>query len=205
MFRWFTELMNIPLGDFRRGGLAQAPFVWQGQRIAPNICYEDLFGDEIGAGFRNEDEAPTVLLNVSNIAWFGDSVAIDQHLAISRMRALEFQRPMVRATNTGATAVIDHRGRVTHALPRAHARRAERRGRRPRRNHALRGVGLAPRTLAAVARRTGRCVAAGTALRRSTGQSRSLPGLSRPSGSKRFLIVDDLGGSAPPALPSSTM
>jgi apolipoprotein N-acyltransferase len=118
MFRWFTEMMNIPLGDFKSGGLAQAPFVWQGQRIAPNICYEDLFGDEIGANFRDEASAPTVLLNVSNIAWFGDSIAIDQHLAISRMRALEFQRPMVRATNTGATVVIDHRGRVTHALPR---------------------------------------------------------------------------------------
>jgi apolipoprotein N-acyltransferase len=111
-------MMNIPLGDFQSGGLAQAPFVWQGQRIAPNICYEDLFGDEIGANFRNEADAPTILLNVSNIAWFGDSVAIDQHLAISRMRALEFQRPMVRATNTGATVVIDHRGRVTHQLPR---------------------------------------------------------------------------------------
>lgn len=118
MFRWFTELMNIPLGDFRSGSLAQAPFIWQGQRIAPNICYEDLFGDEIGAGFLDEANAPTVLLNVSNIAWFGDSIAIDQHLAISRMRALEFQRPMVRATNTGATVVIDHHGRVTHALPR---------------------------------------------------------------------------------------
>ncbi|MDM0108133.1 apolipoprotein N-acyltransferase [Variovorax sp. J22R24] len=118
MFRWFTDMMNIPLGDFRSGGLAQAPFAWQGQRIAPNICYEDLFGDEIGANFRNEADAPTVLLNVSNIAWFGDSIAIDQHLAISRMRALEFQRPMVRSTNTGATVVIDHRGRVTHELPR---------------------------------------------------------------------------------------
>jgi apolipoprotein N-acyltransferase len=118
LFRWFTDMMNIPLGDFQSGGLAQAPFMWQGQRIAPNICYEDLFGDEIGANFRNEADAPTILLNVSNIAWFGDSIAIDQHLAISRMRALEFQRPMVRATNTGATAIIDHHGRVTHQLPR---------------------------------------------------------------------------------------
>ena len=118
MFRWFTDLMNIPLGDFRRGGLAQAPFVWQGQRIAPNICYEDLFGDEIGANFRDASGAPTMLLNVSNIAWFGDTLAIDQHLAISRMRALEFERPMVRATNTGATVVIDHLGRVTASLPR---------------------------------------------------------------------------------------
>ncbi|HEY2256954.1 MAG TPA: apolipoprotein N-acyltransferase [Variovorax sp.] len=118
MFRWFTDLLNIPLGDFRSGGLAQAPFVWMGQRIAPNICYEDLFGEEIGANFVNDADSPTILLNMSNIAWFGDSIAIDQHLAISRMRALEFRRPMVRATNTGATAVIDHRGRVTASLPR---------------------------------------------------------------------------------------
>jgi apolipoprotein N-acyltransferase len=117
-FRWFIRMMNIPLGDFARGGLAQAPFAWQGQRIAPNICYEDLFGDEIGANFKDEATAPTILLNVSNIAWFGDSVAIDQHLAISRMRSLEFARPMVRATNTGATVVIDAEGRVTHQLPR---------------------------------------------------------------------------------------
>jgi apolipoprotein N-acyltransferase len=117
-FRWFIQMMNIPLGDFQRGGLAQAPFVWQGQRIAPNICYEDLFGDEIGANFRDAASAPTILLNVSNIAWFGDSVAIDEHLAISRMRSLEFARPMVRATNTGATVVIDAEGRVTHQLPR---------------------------------------------------------------------------------------
>ena len=118
MFRWFTNLMNIPLGDFHRGALAQAPFVWHGQRIATNICYEDLFGDEIGANFRDPARAPTILLNVSNIGWFGDSIAIDQHLAISRMRSLEFERPMVRATNTGATAVIDHRGRVVQELPR---------------------------------------------------------------------------------------
>ncbi|MES3000389.1 MAG: nitrilase-related carbon-nitrogen hydrolase, partial [Pseudomonadota bacterium] len=54
--------------------------------------------------------------NVSNIAWFGDSIAIDQHLQISRMRTLEFARPMIRATNTGATAIIDKRGRVTGSL-----------------------------------------------------------------------------------------
>ena len=117
-FRWFVRLMNIPLGDFDRGALPQPPFEWQGERIAPNICYEDLFGEEIGAGFRSEATAPTVLLNMSNIAWFGDTVAIDQHLAISRMRAIEFERPMLRATNTGATVLIDHTGRVVHALPR---------------------------------------------------------------------------------------
>lgn len=117
-FRWFTQMMNIPLGDFARGTVGQPSFEWQGQRLAPNVCYEDLFGEELAARFAVPEDAPTAFVNVSNIAWFGDSVAIDQHLQISRMRALEFERPMLRATNTGATAVIDHRGVVTHELPR---------------------------------------------------------------------------------------
>jgi apolipoprotein N-acyltransferase len=118
LFKWFTRMMNIPLGDFNRGALAQPAFGWKGERFAPNICYEDLFGEEIGVQFADAATAPTVLVNVSNIAWFGDTVAIDQHLQISRMRSLEFERPMVRATNTGATVIIDHRGRVQHALAR---------------------------------------------------------------------------------------
>jgi len=118
LFKWFTQMMNIPLGDFNRGAVGQPSFEWKGQRLAPNICYEDLFGEELGARFTDPATAPTVFVNVSNIGWFGNSVAIDQHLAISRMRALEFERPMLRATNTGATVVIDHRGRVTHSLPR---------------------------------------------------------------------------------------
>lgn len=117
LFRWFTELMAIPLGDFTRGPPVQAPMQWAGQRLAPNICYEDLFGEEIAMGFADPERAPTIMVNLSNIGWFGQSIAVDQHLHISRMRSLEFQRPMVRATNTGATAVIDHLGRVTHRLP----------------------------------------------------------------------------------------
>ncbi len=117
-FKWFTQMMNIPLGDFARGAVGQPSFDWQGERLAPNICYEDLFGEELAARFTDSASAPTAFVNVSNIAWFGDSVAIDQHLQISRMRSLEFERPMLRATNTGATAVIDHRGQVTHELPR---------------------------------------------------------------------------------------
>ena len=118
LFKWFTRMMNIPLGDFNRGPVGQPAFEWQGQRLAPNICYEDLFGEELAAGFADPATAPTIFVNLSNIAWFGNSVAIDQHLQISRMRALEFERPMIRATNTGATVIIDHRGRVTHSLPR---------------------------------------------------------------------------------------
>ena len=125
MFRWFTRMMNIPLGDFSRGALAQPAWAWAGQRVAPNICYEDLFGEELAASFVVADAAPTVLVNLSNIAWFGDTVAIDQHLQISRLRALEFGRPMLRATNTGATAAIDHRGAVLQALPRLERGRLE--------------------------------------------------------------------------------
>ncbi|KAF1046197.1 apolipoprotein N-acyltransferase [Xylophilus sp.] len=118
-FRWFTEMMNIPLGDFNRGPVGAASFAWGRQRLAPNICYEDLFGEELAARFADAHGAPTAFVNVSNIGWFGTGVAIDQHLHISRMRALEFARPMIRATNTGATAVIDHHGAVVHSLPRA--------------------------------------------------------------------------------------
>jgi apolipoprotein N-acyltransferase len=118
LFKWFTEMMNIPLGDFNRGAVGQASLNVSGQRLAPNICYEDLFGEELGARFIDPAQAPTIFVNFSNIGWFGDSLAIDQHLSISRMRALEFERPMIRATNTGATAIIDHRGRVTQQLPR---------------------------------------------------------------------------------------
>ena len=117
-FRWFTRLMNIPLGDFNRGPVVPASFVFHGERIGANICYEDLFGEELAARFEDAANAPTIFANISNIGWFGDTIAIAQHLQISRMRALEFQRPMLRATNTGATVVIDHAGRVTAALPR---------------------------------------------------------------------------------------
>ena len=118
LFKWFTAMLNIPLGDFNRGTVGQASFEWAGQRIAPNICYEDLFGEELAARFADPAQAPTVMVNFSNIGWFGNTLAIDQHLQISRMRTLELERPMVRATNTGATAIIDHRGVVTHQLER---------------------------------------------------------------------------------------
>jgi apolipoprotein N-acyltransferase len=116
-FKWFVALMNIPLGDFNRGPLTAPSFNVRGERVAPNICYEDLFGEELAQRFTDPAQAPTVFANISNIAWFGDSIAIEQHLNITRMRTLELQRPMVRATNTGATAVVDHTGRVTASLP----------------------------------------------------------------------------------------
>jgi apolipoprotein N-acyltransferase len=115
-FHWFVRMMNIPLGDFNRGALVAPSFTVKDERIGPNICYEDLFGEELAARFTDAATAPTILANLSNIGWFGQSSAVEQHLNISRMRTLELQRPMLRATNTGATVVIDHEGHVTHAL-----------------------------------------------------------------------------------------
>lgn len=116
-FRWFVDTMQIPIGDQQRGAEYQGPMELAGQRIAVNICYEDLFGAEIINAWRVPDRAPTLLLNVSNLAWFEDSIALPQHLQISRLRALETGRPVLRATNTGATAIIDARGRVASQLP----------------------------------------------------------------------------------------
>ena len=119
--RWFIDLMTIPLGDFGRGDLIQPAFQVKGQWILPNICYEDLFGEEIAAqlyaAIERNAPVPSLLLNVSNIAWFGDTIALPQHLQISQMRSLETGRPMLRATNTGMTAVIDARGDISAQLP----------------------------------------------------------------------------------------
>jgi apolipoprotein N-acyltransferase len=115
-FRWFVDTMKIPIGDQRRGSPVQPPMQLGGQRVAVNICYEDLFGEVIIDAWKGDVE-PTIMLNMSNLAWFQDSLALPQHLQISRMRVLETQHPMLRATNTGATAIIDARGRVTDALP----------------------------------------------------------------------------------------
>ena len=118
-FRWFVDEMVMPLGDFDRGQPRQKPFDIGGQHIAMNICYEDVFGEEIIRGVRDSAEhgpGASILVNMSNLGWFGESWALRQHLQISRMRALETARPMVRATNTGMTAAIDPDGHVRAAL-----------------------------------------------------------------------------------------
>lgn len=110
---WVIEVLHIPLSDFTRGAVDQRPLAIGGQRVAANICYEDAFGEEI---IRQLPEA-SVLVNVSNLAWFGDSFAPWQHAQMSQMRALETGRMMLRATNTGVTAIIDVKGRVLASLP----------------------------------------------------------------------------------------
>lgn len=110
---WVIEVLHIPLSDFARGDIRQAPLAIGGQRVAANICYEDAFGEEI----IRQLPAASVLVNVSNLAWFGDSFAPWQHAQISQMRALETGRMMLRATNTGVTGIIDAKGRMLASLP----------------------------------------------------------------------------------------
>jgi len=110
---WIMKLLHIPMSDFSRGAPVQPPMQVAGQKVAVNICYEDAFGEEI---IRQLPEA-TVLANFTNDAWWGKSIASVQHLQIAQMRAIETGRPMLRATNTGITAIIDPKGRIAVSAP----------------------------------------------------------------------------------------
>jgi apolipoprotein N-acyltransferase len=108
-----NKVLAIPVGDQARGAHDQPPLAVAGGHVAVNICYEDAFGDELRFGARSAG----LLVNVTNDAWYGRSIAAQQHNQIAAMRALELGRPMLRSTNTGITAAIDHRGRVLAELP----------------------------------------------------------------------------------------
>ncbi|MDP4027447.1 MAG: apolipoprotein N-acyltransferase [Gallionella sp.] len=106
-------VLDIPMGDLARGDARQAPLEVAGQRVAANICYEDVFGEEI---IRALPQA-TLLVNFTNDAWYGHSHAAAQHNQISQLRALESGRMMLRATNTGVTSIIGADGKVLQQLP----------------------------------------------------------------------------------------
>jgi apolipoprotein N-acyltransferase len=111
---WFVRsVLHIPLADQSRGGATQPALNVAGQRVAINICYEDAFGSELIHGARQAQ----LLVNVTNDAWYGHSIAAEQHNQIAATRALELGRPMLRATNTGITSAIGHDGREIARLP----------------------------------------------------------------------------------------
>ncbi|KAG1647674.1 Apolipoprotein N-acyltransferase [Nymphon striatum] len=103
----YRDWLNMPLSDLSRGGTQQRPMRLKDQKVAVNICYEDVFGEVI-----NQLPEATLLVNISNDAWYGQSFAADQHMQFSQARAIETGRMMLRATNTGATSVIDPHGYV---------------------------------------------------------------------------------------------
>ncbi|MFC7298988.1 apolipoprotein N-acyltransferase [Herminiimonas aquatilis] len=114
LFAWALNILQIPLTDLSPGEAMQPAMQLSVGKVAINICFEDVFGEEI---IHAAPEA-NVLVNMSNLAWFGDSLALPQHLQIAQMRALETGRFMLRATNTGMTAIINERGRIlAHAKP----------------------------------------------------------------------------------------
>ena len=112
LLAWFYANLTIPMSDFSSGDALQPNIKVNGQSLGISICYEDAFARDV---HRTLPDA-TLLVNISNDAWFGQSAAAEQHLQLSQMRAIEFARPMLRANNTGITAVIDEKGRVTQRL-----------------------------------------------------------------------------------------
>jgi apolipoprotein N-acyltransferase len=111
---WFIRrVLSIPLASQASGDPDPPVLEVAGQRVAVNICYEDAFGADI----RPQARDATLLVNVTNDAWYGRSVAALQHNQIAAMRALETGRPLLRATNTGITSAIDHDGREIARLP----------------------------------------------------------------------------------------
>jgi apolipoprotein N-acyltransferase len=109
---WFYRNLQIPMSNFASGLPDQPLMKLNGQTLGISICYEDAFARDV---HRTLPDA-TLLVNISNDAWFGKSAAAEQHLQLAQMRAIEFARPMVRANNTGITAVIDAKGHVTDRI-----------------------------------------------------------------------------------------
>lgn len=111
--RPILNLMKIPMSDFSAGPNRKPVVLAANEIIGVSICYEDVFGEEIISALPDA----TLLVNISNDAWFGDSIAPHQHLQMARMRALETGRYMLRATNTGVSAIINEKGDITASSP----------------------------------------------------------------------------------------
>jgi len=105
---WFARFIDIPMSDLAAGRGPHVPLDVAGERIGVSICYEDVFGEKMRALLPDS----TLLVNVSNDAWFGDSAAPHQHEQKARMRARELARPLVRVTNTGVSSSIRADGGV---------------------------------------------------------------------------------------------
>jgi apolipoprotein N-acyltransferase len=113
LFSWVYQWLSIPLSGFTPGGKEQAPMRLANHLIAINICYEDAFGSEVARPLPDAE----LLVNMSNMAWYGHSLAAEQHVQFSQMRAMETSRWMLRSTNTGVTAAVNERGEIVKALP----------------------------------------------------------------------------------------
>jgi apolipoprotein N-acyltransferase len=114
LLRKIAPLFNLQYSSFSRGDYVQPNLVANGYHLLPLICFEIAFPEQLAANFTDETN---ILLTVSNDSWFGNSHGPHQHLDIARMRALEFGRPLLRATNNGVTAIVDHQGNIQEKAP----------------------------------------------------------------------------------------
>lgn len=110
---WLLESLNIPMSDFARGSAAQGNLTLGGLKLVPTICYEDAYPED----WRDQVSESHAIVNISEDAWFGDSFAPHQRLEMARMRAIEFQRPLIRVSNSGLSTVIDAYGKTDAISP----------------------------------------------------------------------------------------
>lgn len=113
LIRGLVEFFDLPMSGFSKGAVDQPLLKMRGEPLATSICYEDSFGEEL---IRQLPEA-TLLMNGSNNAWYGDSLAPHQHLQIAQMRAIETGRMLIRATTNGISAFVDHQGNIVAQAP----------------------------------------------------------------------------------------
>lgn len=105
---WFSKIFKIPMSDFKSGEIVKNPFQIGNFKFAMSICYEDIFSYPLANQVKNAD----FILNFTNDAWWGESIGPDQHLQMAIMRAIEFEKPMIRSTNNGISAIINESGEV---------------------------------------------------------------------------------------------
>jgi len=115
--RGLLPFFDLPMSSFKQGSEKQALLKVEKDdqlfMIAPFICYEIVYPEFVAEMAKESD----LLITISNDAWFGDSLGPKQHMAIAQMRALETQRYLLRSTNTGITALVNHRGKIVKQLP----------------------------------------------------------------------------------------
>lgn len=109
-FAWFVGMLNMPMGEFTSGQEDAQPLLLNGQVLASTVCYEDIFSGEFAGFLKNARTEPTLFVNLSNLAWFGQTWALDQHAQMGRARSAEHRKPGLRVTNTGLSGVVNEFG-----------------------------------------------------------------------------------------------
>jgi apolipoprotein N-acyltransferase len=112
LLRGLIKFFDLPMSSIARGGDNQEPFSIQGHLISAAICYEVVYPDLVA---RNSIDS-SVIMTVSNDTWFGRSIGPKQHMQMAQMRALENAKPLIRGTNNGISALVDHRGRIYQTI-----------------------------------------------------------------------------------------